>query len=106
MLLLVLGVVGGAALVAGGIWQRAAGSTSRVFVLVVAAALSAAYVVANVIGLLVVASATEPVPGLSRVPWGLWVGTALGGLLYLLTLVEGLTALRERDRALEEWMDR
>jgi hypothetical protein len=42
------------------------------------------------------------VAGLSRVPWGLWVGTGLGGLLYLLTLVEGLAALRERDRALEE----
>ncbi|MGH2545864.1 MAG: hypothetical protein ACRDHJ_03190 [Actinomycetota bacterium] len=98
--LLVLALLGGSALVAGGVWQRAAGAKTRVFVLVLVAGLAAGYVLASVLALLVT-SATF-VPGLSRVRLASWAGVVVGGLLYLLTLVEGLTALRERDRALGE----
>jgi hypothetical protein len=98
--LLVVSLLGGSALAAGGLWQGAAGPKTRVFVLVRVAALSGAYVAANTIGLLLTASSASSVAGLATVRWAHWVGVVLGGSLYLLSLAEGLVALRVRDGAL------
>ena len=100
--ILVSGLMAGSALAATGLWQRAAGPKSRVFVLVLVGGLSGGYVLANVLGLLITAGEADFVEGLARVRWTHWAGVVFGGLLYLLTLAEGLTALRERDHALEE----
>jgi hypothetical protein len=100
--LLVLALLGGSALGAGGIWQRAAGPKSRVFVLVLLAALSGGYVSANTIGLVATSSAPDFITGVGLVQVASWIGVAVGGVLYILTLVEGLSALRARDRALND----
>ena len=98
--LLALGLLGGSALAAAAAWQRAAGPKTRVFVLVVLAALSGGYVMAGVLGLLLAGDA----PGEGARFVVLWVahlvGVVVGSALYLVTLLEGLSALRERDRAL------
>ena len=95
-----LALLGGSAMVTGAVWQRAAGPKSRVFVLVLVAALSGGYVLANAMAL-VISGSDEAVPGLGLVQVASWAGAVAGGLLYILTLVEGLSALRERDGALE-----
>jgi hypothetical protein len=100
--LLVLALLGGSALAAGAVWQRAAGPKSRVFVLVLMAALSGGYVLANTIGLVATSSAPDSITGLGLVQVASWIGAAVGGVLYILTLVEGLSALRARDRALND----
>jgi hypothetical protein len=101
VVLLILAFLGGSALAAGAIWQREAGPKSRVFVLVLMAALSGGYVFANAIGLVAATSAPEFTNGLGPVRVASWTGAVAGGLLYILTLVEGLSALRARDRALD-----
>ena len=98
--LLVLALLGGSAMAAGAVWQGAAGPKSRVFVLVLVAALSGGYVMANAMAL-VISGSEQALPGLGLVQVASWTGAVVGGLLYILTLVEGLSALRERDRALE-----
>ena len=97
--LLALGLLGGSALAAAAGWQRAAGPKTRVFVLVVLAALSGGYVIAGVLGLLLTGSAPEGF-GFTVLWVGHLIGVVVGSTLYLLTLVEGLGALRDRDRAL------
>ena len=99
--LLVLALLGGSAMAAGGVWQRAAGPKSRVFVLVLLAALAGGYVLANVIAIIATGESVGSVAGLRVVQVASWIGAVVGGLLYVFTLIEGLSALRERDRALD-----
>jgi hypothetical protein len=99
--LFVLSLLGGSALAASGLWQHAAGPKSRVFVLVLLAVLSGGAVGANTLGVLLAGSAPELITGLAAVRVAHWAGLVVAGALYLLTLGQGLGALRDRDRALD-----
>ena len=97
LFLLTLSLLGASALAACGWWQTAAGPKTRVFVIVVLAALAGGYVAADTIGLLLIGNA--PFGG-GAVPALSWVGLVAGGLLYIGSLVGGFSALRDRGRAL------
>jgi hypothetical protein len=97
--LLVLSLLGGVALAALGWWQSAAGPKTRVFVIVVLAGLAGAYIAAGTVGLLLAQNSPYDlglVIGLS------WAGVVAGGVLYLLCLVAGFSAIGARDRALND----
>lgn len=101
LFLLTLSFLGASAVAAAGWWQLVAGSETRVFVLVLLAALSGGYVASNVIGLLVAGHGVDPLgasASLTVVRVLSWAGLALGGVLYLATLWAAVPALRERGR--------
>jgi hypothetical protein len=103
LLLMTLSLLGGSALAAAGWWQRVAGAETRVFVIVLLAALSGGYVAASVVGVLVapnIGYALGGFPPLAVVRVLSWVGLIVGGTLYLGTLAAGIPALRARGRAL------
>lgn len=64
MVLLALSLLGGTALAAAGWWQVVAGPKTRIFVIVVLAALAGGYVAADTLGLL--AAANAPGGGAAR----------------------------------------
>jgi hypothetical protein len=99
LFLLALSFLGASALAAAGWWQFVAGPETRVFVLVVLAALSGGYVASNVIGLLVVGQTGYPA-GQHEPIIAVRVLSAVGLLasvaLYAASLAAVVPALRER----------
>ena len=103
LFLMALSMLAGAALAAVGWWQLVAGAETRVFVLVLLAAVSGGYVAANVVGVLVVpniAYALGEFSPLAVVRALSWVGVVVGGALYLGSLAAGIPALRARGAAM------
>jgi hypothetical protein len=91
----IAGWVGGLGLLAGGVWQFRAVPRARLIALVLLAATSASYVGANGVGL----AFTGAAPGSNSLrPWH-WTGAAIGGALYLVSLVEAYLAFRARDES-------
>ncbi len=102
LFLMALSLLAGSALAAVGWWQLVAGDETRVFVIVLLAALSGGYVAANVVGVLVVPNvgyARGEFSPLAFVRVLSWVGIIVGGMLYLGSLVAGVPALRARGAA-------
>jgi hypothetical protein len=97
LFLLMLSLLGGSALAACGWWQVASGPKTRAFVIVLLAALAGGYVAANTMGLLLTGNAPFDV---GAVPALSWLGLVVGALLYVASLWGGLSAIRERGRAL------
>ncbi|HET9724386.1 MAG TPA: hypothetical protein VFR44_11180 [Actinomycetota bacterium] len=87
-----LGLLGGSALGVAGLWQYVSEAVPRLIALVALATLSAGYVAANVLAL--VASSGPGWPQAAR-PLHV-VGTVLGGILYVVTLVEASRAFAHR----------
>jgi hypothetical protein len=102
LFLLALSFLGASAVAAAGWWQLVAGPETRVFVLVLLAALSGGYVASNVIGLLVVGEAghqTAQVGGIVAVRILLAAGLLTSVALYVASLAAVIPALRDRAGA-------
>ena len=105
LFLMALSLLAGSALAAVGWWQLVAGDETRVFVIVLLAALSGGYVAANVVGVLVVPNigyALGEFLPLAFVRVLSWVGIVVGGTLYVGSLVAGILALRARGAAMAD----
>lgn len=91
---LTVAFLGAFALIAAGFWQFQAGPRTRVFVMVLLAALAGGYTAANSLGLV-----AESGGGLSTPVALHWTGLAVGSLLYVASIVEVVFAIRSREES-------